>query len=45
MALLVLVMNWLPEDMADTVRDYLDSSYFSGILYDNNPLLMLLDLF
>ena len=45
MALLVLIMHWLPDETSDIVRDYLDSSYFSGILYDNNPLLMLLDLF
>ena len=45
MALLVLIMNWLPEGAADTVRSYLDSSYFSGILYDNNPLLTMVHLF
>lgn len=42
LAILVLVMHWLPESSADAVRDYMDSSYFSGILYDNNPLLTLI---
>lgn len=45
LALLVLVMQWLPESSADAVRSYLDSSYFSGILYDNNPLLTLIHMF
>lgn len=42
MALLVLVLHWLPEGTQDTVMDYLNSSSFSGIIYDNNPLLSLL---
>ena len=42
MAVLVLVMHWLPEDTADMIREYLDNSYFSGIIYDNNPLLLLI---
>ena len=42
LAVLVLVMHWLPDTAADTVREYLDNSYFSGIIYDNNPLLMLI---
>lgn len=42
MALLVLVLHWLPEGTQDLIMDYLDSSSFSGIIYDNNPLLTLL---
>ena len=45
LAVLVLVLHFLPDSTSDQVLKYLDSSYFSGILYDNNPLLMLLDLF
>lgn len=42
MALLVLILHWLPEGTQDAVMDYLNSSSFSGIIYDNNPLLTLL---
>ena len=42
LAVLVLVMQLLPESTEEALRAYLDSSYFSGILYDNNPLLMLI---
>ena len=41
LAALVLVMEFLPDATAETVRDYLDESYFSGIIYDNNPLFLL----
>lgn len=42
MAVLVLVLHWLPENTQDVIMDYLGKSYFSGIIYDNNPLLTLL---
>lgn len=42
MAVLVLVLHWLPESTQDVIMDYLGKSYFSGIIYDNNPLLTLL---
>lgn len=38
---LVLVMEFLPDSTAETIRNYLDESYFSGVIYDNNPLFML----
>lgn len=38
---LVLVLEFLPDEAAETVRSYLDDSYFSGVLYDNNPLFIL----
>ena len=41
LAALVLVMEFLPDGTADTIRSYLDESYFSGIIYDNNPLFLL----
>ncbi len=41
LAALVLVMEFLPDSTALTVRSYLDESYFSGIIYDNNPLFLL----
>lgn len=42
MTVLVLVLHWLPESTQNVVMDYLGSSYFSRIIYDNNPLLTLL---
>ena len=41
LTILVLVLQILPDSTADAVRGYLNGSYFSGLLYDNNPLLML----
>ncbi|MBR3147224.1 MAG: CvpA family protein [Eubacterium sp.] len=41
LAVLVLVLQLLPDKTAETIRSYMDASYFSGIIYDNNPLLML----
>ena len=38
---LVLVMEFLPDSTAVAIRKYLDESYFSGIIYDNNPLFLL----
>jgi uncharacterized membrane protein required for colicin V production len=38
---LVLVMEFLPDDTAVAIRTYLNESYFSGIIYDNNPLFIL----
>ena len=38
---LVLVMEFLPDNTAAAIRSYLDESYFSGIIYDNNPLFLL----
>ena len=38
---LVLVLEFLPDATAETVREYLDDSYFSGVIYDNNPLFLL----
>ena len=38
---LVLVMEFLPDSTAAAIRSYLDESYFSGIIYDNNPLFLL----
>ncbi len=38
---LVLVMEFLPDATAETIRNYLDESYFSGVIYDNNPLFIL----
>lgn len=38
---LVLVLEFLPDATAETVREYLDDSYFSGVIYDNNPLFIL----
>lgn len=45
MALLVLIMQWLPDNTVDAIRNYLDSSYFSGVIYDNNPLLTFIHMF
>ena len=42
MAVLLFVMQWLPDSTAETIHTYLDESYFSGIIYDNNPLLTLI---
>lgn len=41
LAALVLVMEFLPDHTAAAIRSYLDESYFSGIIYDNNPLFLL----
>ncbi len=41
LAALVPVMEFLPDQTAMTVRSYLDGSYFSGVIYDNNPLFLL----
>ena len=44
LAVLVLVLHWLPQNTQDVIMDYLNRSYFTGIIYDNNPLLTLLHL-
>ncbi len=41
LAALVLIMQFLPDSTAAAIRSYLDESYFSGIIYDNNPLFLL----
>lgn len=41
LAALVLVLEFLPDSTAAAIRNYLDHSYFSGIMYDNNPLFIL----
>ena len=38
---LVLIMEFLPDDTAVAIRTYLNESYFSGVIYDNNPLFLL----
>ena len=42
LTILVLILQILPDGTADAIRGYLDGSYFSGLLYDNNPLLYML---
>lgn len=41
LAALVLVLEFLPQSTGAAIRAYLDDSYFSGVLYDNNPLFLL----
>ncbi len=41
LAVLVLILQLLPDKTADSLRAYMDASYFSGVIYDHNPLLML----
>lgn len=45
LAVLAGVIGWLPDSWAHALTDSFRSSYFSGYIYDNNPILLLIQAF